>query len=106
MIERSSADDARELANLYRVAHRFDLENRFTGPPKNAEEVAALYKTMEPHFQAEYQRLLEKLELGEEIVRAYNENQSSQILWGTFIGGMERRGYDFDAGKPFFPLQQ
>jgi hypothetical protein len=108
MIERSSADEnaARELANLSRVAHRFGLEKRFTGPPKSAEEAAALYKSVEPYFQAEYERLLEKMELGGEIVRAYNENQSSEILWRTFIGGMERRGYEFDAGEPFFPLQQ
>ena len=99
-------NDSPELRNIYRTGARFDAYGQFKGPPKSRAEIAAFYRAMEPHFQADYQRLLQKMDLSEEIARAYEEHRSNEVLWHCLMGALERRGYTFYVGRPIPPQEQ
>ena len=99
-------NDSPELRNIYRTGARFDANGQFKGPPKSGADIAAFYRAMEPHFQADYQRLLQKMDLSEEIARAYEEHRSNEVLWHCLMGALERRGYTFYAGQPIPPQEQ
>jgi hypothetical protein len=84
---------AREATNLGYQASPAD---------DTAERAAALLKTLEPHFQAEYQRLLEKAVVSEEIAQANNEVAAGEFLENVVIGYMMKFGYTYSVDRHRF----
>jgi len=72
------------------------------GADYTAERAAALLKTLEPHFQAEYQRLLEKAEVSEEIAQANNEVAAGELLENVVLHYMAKFGYAYSPDRQRF----
>jgi hypothetical protein len=72
------------------------------GRDYTAERAAAMLKTLEPHFQAEYQRLLEKAELSEEMAQAYDTVAVGETLENVVIGYMMKLGYIYNPDRQRF----
>jgi hypothetical protein len=70
--------------------------------PRTADQLAALVKRLEPHFQTDYDRLVHKLDVREELLHPFETEASGEVLDYYYVSYLTRRGYSYDRRKQAF----
>jgi hypothetical protein len=92
------------LQYISEAAGKYGITKANTPIAKTAEERASLLKALEPHFQAEYDRLVEKMQIDEEMVDHLVRIQARESLYYSVVGYLAKRGWNWNVtGRKFEP---
>ena len=83
-------------------AQKYGIRNAKAPVPKTAEEIASLITALEPHYQAEYDRLVEKMEIDEEMAQQVVSSQTSETLYNPAGEYLWKRGWTFNLKEQKF----
>jgi hypothetical protein len=84
------------------TAQKYGIRKPNAPAPKTAEEVASLIKALEPHYQAEYDRLVEKMGIDEEMAQHVVNSQASETLYNPVYGYLLKRGWTYNVKEQKF----
>jgi hypothetical protein len=81
------------VKGINETAEKFGLGKPNTYTPKTGEQIASLLRSLEPHLQAEYERLLEKMQISEEMAEALVHVRASEVIYNQVYDYMVKRGW-------------
>lgn len=90
---------------LYKAAAAFGVERSSPTSGRRAEDLASLLLDLEPRFQADYQRLLAKVGVSDQLEHVYLTYKTNSALDNFVIGYMRKAGYSYNLDSRSFILK-
>ena len=87
---------------IEKTAEKFGVKRPGTPTSKGGADLAALLKALEPQVQADYQRLLEMLEVDEDVARILEPARGGDVLYTYMLGYMQKRGWNYNVDRRTF----